>query len=139
MKRNPTRYSSAVGKIWAMATFKIKYFHKIFDIQGYHKLTDALLNQEFRHYKINCRKLTFNSGHVHIILDMGLYSKIELAKKINGFVGKKLLEMTPSMKKKYFWVPVFGILHMILEMSMMCLSTRDIWISRSIRARTRRC
>jgi len=103
MKLNPTRYSSAVGEIWVMATFKIKYCHKIFDVQGYRELTDALLHQAFVKYKINCRKMAFDSDHVHIILDMGLYGKIELAKKIKGYVGRKLLDMVPSLKKSCFW------------------------------------
>ena len=103
MKYNPTRYSSAVGEIWVMATFKVKYCHKIFDVQGYRELADALLRQAFSKYQITCRKLAFDSDHVHIILDMGLYSKIELAKKIKGYVGQKLLSMVPSLKKKHFW------------------------------------
>jgi putative transposase len=103
MKYNPTRYSSAVGDIWVMATFKVKYCHKIFDVQGYRELTDALLHQAFEKYKITCRKLAFDSDHVHIILDMGLYSKIELAKKIKGFVGRKLLDMLPDLKRRKFW------------------------------------
>ena len=103
MKLKPTRYSSAVGEIWVMATFKIKYCHKIFDVQGYRELTDALLHQAFIKYKMNCRKLAFDSDHVHIILDMGLYSKIEIAKKIRGYVGRKLLDMLPQLKKSKFW------------------------------------
>jgi putative transposase len=103
MKINPTRYSSAVGEIWVMATFKIKYCHKIFDVQGYRELTEALLHQAFSKYKINCRKLAFDSDHVHIILDMGLYGKIEIAKNIKGYVGQKLLNMLPNLKKKKFW------------------------------------
>ncbi len=103
MKLKPTRYSSAVGEIWVMATFKVKYCHKIFDIQGYRELADALLHQAFVKYQINCRKLAFDSDHVHIILDMGLYSKIEIAKKIKGYVGRKLLDLLPQLKKSKFW------------------------------------
>jgi len=73
-KLNPTRYSSAVGEVWVMTTLKVKYCHKIFDILGVRELTDALLHQAFDKYNINCRKLAFDSDHVHIILDMGLYS-----------------------------------------------------------------
>ena len=103
MKRNPTRYSSAVGEIWVMATFKVKYCHKIFDVLGYRELTDALLHQAFSKYKINCRKLAFDSDHVHMILDMGLYSKHEIAKRIKGYVGRKLLDLVPWLKKTKFW------------------------------------
>ncbi|HIJ11350.1 MAG: hypothetical protein CMH61_00090 [Nanoarchaeota archaeon] len=102
-KSNPTRYSSAVGEIWVMATFKVKYCHKIFDILGVRELMDALLYQAFAYYEINCRKLAFDSDHVHMILDMGLYSKIELAKKLRGFTGRKLLQMIPWLKKTKFW------------------------------------
>ena len=102
-KQNPTRYSSAVGEIWVMATFKIKYCHKIFDILGVRELADALLHQAYDKYKINCRKLAFDSDHVHMIIDMGMYSKDEIAKKVKGYVGRKLLDMLPWLKKTKFW------------------------------------
>ena len=35
MKFNPVRFSSAVGEIWVMATFKVKYCHKVFDTSVY--------------------------------------------------------------------------------------------------------
>ena len=47
MKTNPTRYSSAVGEVWVMATFKIKYCHKIFDMGLYSKPQIA---KKFRGY-----------------------------------------------------------------------------------------
>jgi putative transposase len=103
MKHKPTRYSSAVGEIWVMATFKIKYCHKVFDIVAVRQLADALLNQAFQLYNVRCRKLAFDSDHVHMIVDLGLYSKIELAKKLKGFVGKKLFELMPWLKKSKFW------------------------------------
>ena len=102
-KINPTRYSSAVGEIWVMATFKVKYCHKIFDIIAVRQLCDALLQEAFAFYKINCQKLAFDSDHVHMILDLGLYSKIELAKKIKGFVAKQLFKIMPWLKQQRFW------------------------------------
>ena len=108
MKTNPTRYSSAVGEIWAMATFKIKFCHKIFDILAVRLLCEALLYEAFQLYKIRCRKLAFDSNHVHIILDLGLYSKVDIAKKIRGYVASQLFRMMPWLKKSkweggYFW------------------------------------
>ena len=103
MKTNPTRYSSAVGEVWVMATFKIKYCHKIFDIQAVRELTNALLNQAFHFYNVNCQKLAFDSDHVHMIVDLGLYSKPELAKRLKGYVGKHLLRLLPWLKKQKFW------------------------------------
>jgi len=103
MKIKPTRYSSAVGEIWVMATFKIKYCHKIFDIVAVRQLCDALLHEALTFYKIKCDKLSFDSDHVHMIIDMGLYSKIELAKKIKGFVAKQLFKLMPGLKQQRFW------------------------------------
>lgn len=103
MKFYPTRYSSAVGEIWVMATFKVKYCHKIFDIVAVRQLCDALLHEAFSLYKVRCRKLAFDSDHVHMILDLGLYSKIELAKKLKGFVGRHLFLLMPWLKKTKFW------------------------------------
>jgi len=103
MKIKPTRYSSAVGEIWVMATFKTKYCHKIFDVKAVRQLCDALLYEAFALHNIRIRKLAFDSDHVHITLDLGLYSKIELAKKIKGYVGKKLFELMPWLKQQKFW------------------------------------
>ena len=103
MKNNPTRYSSAVGEVWVMATFKVKYCHKIFDLEVVRQLCDALWHEAFVHYKINCQKLAFDSDHVHMIIDMGLYGKPELAKKLKGYVGRHLLGLLPWLKKQKFW------------------------------------
>ena len=102
-KFNPTRYSSAVGEIWVMATFKVKYCHKIFDIVAVRQLTDALFYQAFCHYNIECRKLAFDSDHVHMIIDLGLHSKIEIAKKLKGFVAKQLFGHMGWLKRAKFW------------------------------------
>jgi putative transposase len=102
-KNNPTRYSSAVGEIWVMATFKIKYCHKIFEMEGVRLLCEALFKEAFNFYKIKCQKITFDVDHVHMILDLGLNSKCELAKKLKGFVAKKLFSLEPWIKKRWFW------------------------------------
>ena len=107
-KCNPTRYSSAVGEIWVMATFKIKYCHKLFDNPGIRELVEALFLQAFAYYGITFDKLAFDSDHVHIILDLGLYSKHELAKKLKGYVARYLFKFMPWLKNDkwdggYFW------------------------------------
>ena len=75
MKSNPIRYSSAVGEVWVMATFKTKYSHKIFDIRAVRELAEALINEAFYLYEIRCKKLSFDSDHVHMILDLGIKSR----------------------------------------------------------------
>ena len=108
MKYNPTRYSSAVGEVWVMMTFKIRYCHNIFDIQAVRELADALLHEALDLYKIRYKKLAFDSNHVHIINDMGLYSKPELAKNVKGYVAFHLFRLMPWLKNDrweggYFW------------------------------------
>lgn len=103
MKNDPIRYSSAVGEIWVMATFKVKYCHKIFDIPAARELCNALINESLYLNKIRCKKIAFDSDHVHLIIDMGLHSKIDLAKRIKGYVGRHLLHLMPILKKRKFW------------------------------------
>ena len=103
MKLDPVRYSSAVGEIWVMVTFKVNYCHKIFDICAVRELVDALFGEALSFYGLRCQKLAFDSDHVHMLIDMGLYSKVELAKNLKGFVAKKLFTLMPWLKKAKFW------------------------------------
>ena len=103
MKFDPVRYSSAVGEVWVMTTFKTKYCHKIFDIAAVRQLCEALLNEAFIIYDVRCQKLAFDSDHVHFINDLGLHSKPEIAKKLRGYVGYHLLRLLPWLKRSKFW------------------------------------
>ena len=114
MKTNPTRFSSAVGDVWVMATFKVKYCHKIFDNQSVRELTDALLHEAFQFYELRCQKTAFDSDHVHMLIEMGLYNKPQIAKMLKGFVAKKLFMHMPWLKRRYFygsglWNPAYDI------------------------------
>ena len=103
MKKNLTRYSSAVGEVWVMATFKVKYCHKIFDLAAVRLLTEVLFFEAFSFYKMRCDRLSFDADHVHMIVDMGLYSKPEIAKNLKGFVAKQLFRLVPWLKQQKFW------------------------------------
>ena len=103
MKNNPIRYSSAVGELWVMATFKVKYCHKIFQHAEVREECQALLEEAMQKYEIRYQKMGFDEDHVHIQLDMGLYSKPEIAKKLRGYTARKLLHKFPWLKQKYFW------------------------------------
>lgn len=59
-KINPTRYSSAVGEVWVMTIFKIKYCHKIFDFRAVSEFCLAVFNQAFLFYGIACKKIAFD-------------------------------------------------------------------------------
>lgn len=81
---------------------------EIIDNLGIRELVDALLHQAFELYSVVCKKLAFDSDHVHMILDMGLYSKHEIAKKLKGYVAQHLFEYMPWLKNNkwdggYFW------------------------------------
>ena len=103
MKRNPTRYSSAVGEAWMHAMFKVKYCHKVFDHKDVREECDRLFEEASERYEIPIEGKGFDSDHVHMKLDMGMYSRAEVAKKLKGYVAKKLLKSFPWLKKKYFW------------------------------------
>lgn len=103
MKSNTIRYSSANGEIWAMATFKSKYCHKIFSIPFVRKACTELFEEAMRKYNIRYEKIGFDEDHVHIMLELGLLSKPEIAKKLKGYTGRKLLGKFSWLKQKYFW------------------------------------
>ena len=84
MKLNPTRYSSAVGEVWIMMTLKLKYCHNLFDKPAIREYTDAVLTQALNYYEIRYKKKSFDNNHVHVILDMGIKSKLEIAKCLKG-------------------------------------------------------
>ena len=102
-KEKPTRYSSAVGESWHHAMFKVKYCHKVFDIEEVRIEAERLLLEACAKYGICLRIVGFDPDHVHAMLDIGLNSRPEVAKKIKGYVARKLLARFPEVKKKYFW------------------------------------
>ena len=97
------RYSSANGEIWAMATFKVKYCHKIFNFSQVRKICEALLEQAMQEHEIEYEKIGFDDNHVHILLELGIKSKPMIAKLLKGYSGRKLLKIFPWLKRKYFW------------------------------------
>lgn len=102
-KENPVRYSSAVGEAWMHCMFKIKYCHKIFDRKEVREECDKLFDKASEHYGISIAGKGFDSDHVHMKLDIGMYSRADVAKNLKGYVAKKLLDRFPWLKKQYFW------------------------------------
>jgi|SRR3989344_6211797 len=102
-KENPTRYSSAVGEAWQHASFKVKYCHKVFDIKEVREECDKLFDEASKRYNIPIEGKGFDSNHVHMKADIGMYSRAEVAKKLKGYTAKKLFQKFPWLKKKYFW------------------------------------
>ena len=102
-KENPTRYSSAVGEAWQHAMFKVKYCHPIFDDKEVREETDRLFDEASQKYQIPIEGKGFDSNHVHMKLDMGNYSRPEVAKRLKGYVARKLFQKFPWLKKQKFW------------------------------------
>ncbi len=102
MKFNPTRYSSAVGEVWIMMTLKVRYCHNVFDKTAIREYTNAVLEQARDYYEIRWQKISFDSNHVHITLDMGIKSKPELAKKLKGFTAPKIFKEFPWLRSRLF-------------------------------------
>jgi len=94
-KEYPTRYSSAVGELWQYAMFKVKYCHKIFDNKEVREECDRLFDEASERYDIPIDGKGFDSNHVHMKVDMGIYTKPDVAKKLKGYIGKKLLKRFP--------------------------------------------
>ena len=103
MIKHLIRYSSANGEVWVMATFKTKYCHKIFNFFLVRKITTALLQEAMQYYKIQFQKIGFDEDHVHIMLEMGIFSKPEIAKMLKGYTARKFFKIFPWIKKQFFW------------------------------------
>ena len=102
MKTNPVRYSSQVGEVWIMLTLKVRYCHNVFDKQAIREFTDAVLTEALDYYEIRWKKKTFDSNHVHTILDMGIMSKPEITKKLKGFIAPKIFKEFPWLRSRLF-------------------------------------
>jgi len=49
-------------------------------------------------------EIGFDKNHVHLDMDLGpTYTVADVAKKLKGTSGRKLLQEFPYMKRKYFW------------------------------------
>ena len=94
-KENPVRYSSAVGEAWQHAMFKVKYCHNIFDIKEVREECDKLFDKASQRYGITIAGKGFDSNHVHMKLDLGVYSRPQVAKMLKGYVAKKLFKKFP--------------------------------------------
>ena len=102
MKQNPTRYSSAVGDVWIMMTLKVRYCHPVFDKAVIREFTDAVLTEALSYYEIRWEKKSFDSNHVHIILEVGIRSKPEIAKCLKGFTAPRIFKEFPWLRSRLF-------------------------------------
>jgi len=64
-------------------------------------LEDKLTSGNWRKYQIRCKneEVGFDNNHVHSVLDLGIRSKLEFAKKIKGFIARKFFRLFLELKK----------------------------------------
>jgi len=92
------RASSCLGDSWCHAMFKIKYYHKIFDIQQVRVFVLELFYVISTLYDVPIKKVGFGEDHVHLHMNIKLRSKPEAAKIFRGITGKKIFETFPEIK-----------------------------------------
>jgi len=98
-KENPARFSSAVGEAWLHAMFKVRYCHLIFDDEIYREGMYQLLMEASYRYEVPISELGFDENHLHFLVDIGNYSRPEVAKRLRGYTAKKFFEHFPELKR----------------------------------------
>ena len=103
MKLNPVRYSSIVGESWHHFSFKVKYCHPIFEDKEVRESCHKYLIEALERNSLRYEEIGFDRDHVHGMVDIGNYSRPQVAKLVKGYVAKKLFKQFPEVKKRYFW------------------------------------
>lgn len=102
-KYDPVRFSSIVGESWHHFSFKTKYCHTIFDDRRVREETHRLLIEALERNDFRYEDIGFDRDHVHGMVDIGNDSRPQVAKKLKGYVARKLFQIFPDLKKNYFW------------------------------------
>jgi len=103
MENGFIRRSSSIGRHLMHISFKTKYCKKIFEYEEVESLCRLIFLKTAEEMKIDMQELGFDKDHVHMAMDIGLLSITEVAKKLKGRSGYKILRAMPWLKKKYFW------------------------------------
>ena len=99
------RGSSSVFRIEAHFSFKTKYCHNVFDIVEFKDRCTELLLEAAADVGIEITELGYDRNHAHLdIRWMKITLSVDqIAKKLKGTTGRKLLKEFPGVKKKFFW------------------------------------
>jgi putative transposase len=84
-------------------SFKTKYYHKVFEYEKVRNLCTKIFLEVAEEMKIDVCEIGFDKNHIHMDIDMGLWSVVDIAKTFKGTSGRKILDTFPRIKKKYFW------------------------------------
>ena len=97
------RRSSANGRAFFHFMFKAKYCHNIFDDEQVKNRCEKIFREVSEKYDFEIAELGFDRNHVHSLIEIGVYSRPQIAKFLKGTSAKKLLHEFPYLKQKYFW------------------------------------
>lgn len=99
------RGSSSVFRLEAHVSFKTKYCHNVFDIVEFKERCTELLLEAAADVGIEVTEIGYDRNHVHLdIRWMRIsLSADQIAKKLKGTTGRKLLKEFPAVKRRFFW------------------------------------
>jgi len=99
------RGSSSVFRIEAHLSFKTKYCHNVFDIVEFKDRCRELLLEAAVEVGAEITEIGFDRNHVHMDIQwMRITLSVDqIAKKLKGTTGRKLLKEFPGIKKRFFW------------------------------------
>jgi len=102
MKMNS--FSSSYGQLTIHVSFIVKYRHKIFGFEEIKKLCEAQFRATAQCYGIEIKEIGFDVDHVHLLVSLNPKTSIaDVARLLKGASAKKLFEIFPFLRKKYFW------------------------------------
>lgn len=97
------RRSSANGRALFHFMFKVKYCHNIFDDEQVKNRCEVIFREVAQEKGFELGETGFDRNHVHSLIEIGVYSRPQIAKFLKGTSAKKLLKEFPYLKQKYFW------------------------------------
>jgi len=101
---NLISYSSSIGRLELHISFKVKYCHKIFNMNHIAARCREIFLEVAKKNRIAITEIGFDQDHVHMVMLLNPSMSVsQMAKVLKGTSGRKLLQEFPYMKRKYFW------------------------------------
>jgi len=97
------RRSSANGRALFHFMFKVKYCHNIFDDEQVKNRCETIFRKVAQEKDFVIMEIGFDRNHVHVLIEIGVYSRPQIAKFLKGTSAKKILCEFPYLKQDFFW------------------------------------
>jgi len=97
--------SSSIFRLEAHMSFKTKYSHNVFDVVEFKARCSELLLEAAASAGIEIIEHNYDRNHVHMDIRWTriTLSADQIAKKLKGRTGRKLLREFPGIKRRFFW------------------------------------